>query len=200
MNYVDELLPDLLLQAPDVSDTALRRALQLAAQDYFRESEVWRPEFEPVLTFGGVNRYDMMLPTGTRIARILWVHMEDRTLEPLDDEAIARDAEEGYMVANADPHEIVLTTRTPRGYLKFGAALYPTPATEELPEWLIHDFRSPLVSAALARIYGSPGSPWFDPALAQQLAVAVTDSVIRHKRLSANRKTGTRRTVRYGGY
>ena len=41
MDYIKELLPELLFQAPDVSDTALRRALQLGAQDLFLNSDLW---------------------------------------------------------------------------------------------------------------------------------------------------------------
>lgn len=199
MNYVDELLPDMLLQAPDVSDVALRRALQLAAQDMFREADIWVHEFQFSL-FEGIDQYQLPIPTGTRIARVEWVQIDKRDLKPLDLEDIAEGREKGYHITNDEPHLLLVTEHVERVDGRASVRLYPTPATTELPDWLVHDFRTAIVNSGLARIYGAPGSPWFDPNLATLLVSQVGQQVLKGKRLVDNRKRGKNRTVRYGGY
>lgn len=200
MNYVDELLPDLLYQAPDASDAALRRALQLAAQDFFRLSDLWRQELPPLMLFDGLGCYGLRTPEGTRISRVDWVNVDGHALDALDLDDIAENRERGYHITNDNPHRFLVTDRVARGYVRLSVYLYPTPETEELPDWLLNDFRTALVNSALARIYGAPGSPWFDPNLASLLANQVQADVLQGKRLINNRKESKPRTVRYGGY
>jgi hypothetical protein len=199
MNYVNELLPDMLFQAPDLSDAALTRALQLGVQDLFRESDLWVQELPPIALFSNLDRYLLRLPKGTRVAKIEWVKLDNEELQGLDREDIVEDREVGYHLTNDEPHQLLVTPKTPRGNLRVMVRLYPTPATTEIPDWLVHDFRTAMVNAGLVKVYGQPGSPWFDPNLAQLLAVQIDAMVLRGKRLVNNRKQGRPRTVRYGG-
>ena len=200
MNYVDELIPDLLFQAPDVSDVALRRSLKLAAQDFFKLSDLWQQELAPLMLFESLGRYVPRTPPGTRISRVEWVKVDGRDLQALDREDIAENRGPGYHITNDAPHKFLVTDRVPRGDVRISAYLYPTPATDELPDWLVHDFRTAITNSALARIYGAPGSPWFDPNLAMLLTNQVQANVLQGKRLINNRKESKPRTVRYGGY
>lgn len=199
MNYVNELLPDVMFQATDVSDVAARRALQLGVQDLLREGDLWVEKLPPMVLFSNLDQYLPRLPKGTRIARVDWVTLENSPLDALEREDITQNRQAGYHITNDEPHRLLVTEKTPRGRIEAMVHLYPTPATEELPDWIVHDFRTALVNAALVKIYGVPGSAWFDPNLAQWFATQIETAVLNGKRLIANRKRGKPRTVRYGG-
>ena len=199
MDFVEELLPELMFQAADVSDTALRRALRLGAQDLLINSDLWVQELSPISLYANLQRYTMRLPTSTRISRVEWVKLDGQPLEPLELEDIAENDEIGFHITNDHPHQLVVTDKTPRGQIRMAVRLYPTNTATDLPEWLVQDFRTALVNSALIKVYGMPGSPWFDPNLAQLLGSQVQSAILNGQRLISNRKRGRRRVVRYGG-
>lgn len=199
MNYVEALLPDVMFRASDVPDTILRSAIRDGVREFLRESEVWRPEIEPVYTFGDINRFEIFLPWSARIARVYWVRVENRELDFLDTSEFEADQTEGCLISNHHPHELMLTSVTPRGWVTLAAALTPNADEDCMPEHLIHDFKDPLVASALLRIYGMPGNGWFSEEIAGYYQATLRNALLRGKRLVNNRRKEQRRTVKYGG-
>lgn len=200
MNYITELLPDMQINAPGATPTLHTRMLRLGVQDFLRESEVWLHELPVIYSVEGVDRYALPLPKHTRIARVGWAKLDGRDLTPIEAEDVAENRAPGYLITNDEPHQLRVSERTKRGEIKVSVTLYPTLALDELPDWLIHDFRTALVSSGLYKLYSAPGSPEYDLNFAQYHAAQVEQVILRGKRITSNRKTGTHRTVRYGGY
>lgn len=199
MDYVEDLLPDVMFRAPDVPDTILRQTIRDAAYDFLQTSEVWRETAQPVFTFNEVDTYEIYFDWDVRIVRLHSVMIDDRPMRTVEVDELSGSRGDAVSVSNDDPHRLLMGPHARRGWAIINASIAPNRGQIDLPDHLIRDFRDGFISAALARIYAMPGSGWFDLDVAQIYRGATESAALRGKRLVNNRRKETRRTVRYGG-
>ena len=199
MDYVDDLLPDVMFRAPDVPDTILRQMIRDGAYDFLQTSEVWRETAQPVFTFDGVDSYEFFFDCDVRIVRLHSIVIDDHEIPTAEIDELGLQKGDVAFVTNDDPHRLLLGPHTRRGWAIINASIAPNRSQRDLPHHLIRDFRDAFISAALARIYAMPGSGWFDAEVARLYQDSVAGASLRGKRLVNNRRKETRRVVKYGG-
>lgn len=181
----------------------LDQALVRAAAEFTRETGLFQ-EVSAVPTSEGVGTYDVDVPSGASLSRVVGVWHGDRQLAPAAvDDVVVRDAFDGTgptgtpsVFFQATPTEPTIT-------------IYPRPAVEEvkpltiraqfeiapgatsLPDFLYANYAYEIAAGAIAYLCMVPGQSftnpqvaateraWFDAALSRGKAIARTGQIRR---------------------
>ena len=208
---VRDLLPDVLVEAPEVPDFAAEAALARSAREFCRRSLAWRQDLEPLDLERAEAEYELDPPAGAEVADLLSVTYRNR---PLDKTTTGRlDAQSpGWRTAGGNPtaftrrgiNGVILDKMPPKFDLEavqFHAALMPARGTYEVDELVMHEFEQGISAGAMYYLFKIPGKVWTDNGLAAAYLTQFDAAIAEAKSRAADGfMTGVARTIRYGGY
>lgn len=193
-DLLDEVLPSLLA---DPSDPVTENAIKRSVIELCQSAWIWKHLAEPVDVVAGEAVYDMEVPTGASVTKVLSVELMGERLEPqsidwLNRVAPAWRSTQGLPVWYTQTHaQQVMLAPLPQGDMPAGLtatlALMPSQMATTFPQWIADQYLYVLADGALAKLMLMPGRPWtdmaggadrrmrFEAGVANARAAAVTD-------------------------
>jgi hypothetical protein len=179
MALFTDLLPYIVPECAGVTDTMATREAVNAAIEFFRQTNAWTADLDPVTVVATVARYDLDAPTDTVVNEILEARyngtlLPAKTKDDLNAQRTDWRAETGRPVVHLRPSlSQVQLVPTPdvnsagAGLLFLNVSLRPQPAAVTLDDDMFTQYYLPLAYGALARLQAMPGRDWTDPVYAQ---------------------------------
>ncbi len=167
-----DLIPDVLtIMSADPSDPVTEYAIRRAAITFCRESWVWKETSDPIDIESGMNTYDLEMPTGTDVARVISAVVNGDELVPssVDDFAFSS-AGSGFprYWAQVDTEQIIMSP-SPDSSIHAGLvvtlALQPSATAQSIPKWIASQHHDTLIDGAVAFLLNMQGQTWTDYAL-----------------------------------
>lgn len=204
---IDDLVPELLLRAPDVPDVLAQRALLRATRELCRRALVWRDEVTIDLASATDNRYALLPPAG-EVVDITRAELQDKheLLPAVPSQLVHEDAQwrsrtgepRYYMRWGQDT--VSFYPQATSGAVVMELALTPTVADTQLDDNFAQEWDEVIMDGALHRLLSMPNQPWADGNAAvfhfQRFEQAIDEA---RSRARDHRQRGTVRVVRYGG-
>ena len=173
--------PQLLPHAPGAPDPLLDQALLDSAQEFCRDTTIWRQQLDDITVRAGVGTYDLPLPAKTRSVLILSAKSGSGWLRPMRTASLP-DSNIGWRESQAnralyfvsdDPSTITLvpvpSEREVRAITHLWVALAPANNATELPTILYDDFLQAIAYGARMFLHRLPKRDqydWVDPSSA----------------------------------
>lgn len=204
--FISDLVPDLVMEVPNLTDTQAMRALQRSVRRFYSESLLWRDRRSYTVAEGtSVVRFSLPVEE-SRIVAVLQGYFEGSELPVL--------SERDYMEASQLP-----PTNWPLGYLPrvsegtalvapvarirqdnsyaFTLTLVPTMDADELPLDAYSQFEDGYIAGALAYLYGT--ALFLNPPLSALNEAKFSEAVIRAQNVRDNLYSGPAKVTTYGG-
>jgi hypothetical protein len=190
-------LADFNTLAPDIADglvtcpePTIVRAVRQALREFCTRTQIWRSALAPLDLFAGIGDYDLDPPYAGEVAQVREVHAGDRALRPTRVDAMQRlnhwrdtesDTLEAYLLPSPAVIRFYPKPKTDQaGAVVIRAALRPTRAATEGPDWLLDQWGETLAAGARFRLLSM--ERWRDAAGAK-LALAEFQSGLSDARL-----------------
>lgn len=166
-DLIDDIRPD-MVQAPNL---AMLDALQKSTMEFFDVSETWRLQLDAITMRLAVASYDLPIPDGTRITRILESKSETRDLFPLSETELFRldptATGDPMYIALSDADDLLLVNPVPNAAavgktIRLMVVLTIDRETLEIPDALGKRFRHGIISGAKSRLFLTPDRPYTD--------------------------------------
>lgn len=168
-DLLDEVLPSLLA---DPSDPVTENAIKRSVIELCQSAWIWKHLTDPMDVTAGEAVYDMEVPMGATVAKVLSVEL---TGEPLGSQSIgwldhvnpAWRSSPGQPVwfTQTNMRQIMLApmplSDVPMG-LTATLALMPSQTSTTFPQWIADQYLYVLADGALAKLMLMPGRPWTD--------------------------------------
>ena len=204
MNYVEELLPEAMIEAQGCPEPLIVRHLRTAMVEFYRESKAWRYTTEPASVTVGERAVELDLPTGTAVLRVYWAKLAGKVLQAVSPrnlrEVIARPT--GYAI-NGITRVVYLDSMPDQNYILDGVeanvALLPLRSLEELPDELFDQHRDGILYGALAKLLMMRNVPWSDPQGAMNYQAMANGQMLQAQRQADSQQAPVTRVVKYGG-
>lgn len=204
MNYVEELLAEALITAPQCPETIVERMLRTSCVDFYRETKAWRLTTDPLAVIKGIQQVDLDVPKGTLPIYIYWARLDDKDLNAISPRAVR--AVEGVPTGFAftdsrvtiDMSHIPTQTYTRNG-LKVHLAVAPTNSLDDIPDELFAMHRDGILYGAQQRLLAMPNVVWGDLNTAVAMATMSQGEKIKARREAESVQSNVVRKVRYGG-
>lgn len=191
MKSFDEFLPDINVYAPGCAVPTAYLAIRQAATEFCERTRLWRYADDFDITEDdaeGINT-----PYGSVLHEIELVQHDGRELGPRTVSWL--DAfEKGWRAGALDGQPSYVTQTEPNtlrivpfqaGHIDLFVWLKPSGDAEEVPDFLVDQYRETIAHGALGRLLAIPGKPYSNP----QLATAFIQSWV--SRLDALSAAGT---------
>lgn len=205
MNYVEELLAEALITAPQCPETIVERMLRVSCVDFYRQSKAWRVTTDPLVVIQGVQEVDLELPADTVPAYIYWARLADEDMRAISPRSVrAVDGEpEGFAFTGYQP--VVTLDRIPeRTYTRDGLVVHmavaPTNDLVDLPDELYQSHRDGILYGAQARLLAMPNVIWGNLQSAIAVSSMASAEQAKARREAESMQANTTRVVKYGGY
>lgn len=204
--FISDLVPDLVMEVPNLTDVQAMRALQRSIRRFYSESLLWRDRRTHSVREGAyVIRFALPVEEATIVA-VHQGYFEGMELPVLtESEYMARskraasNAPEGYLPRLSDKTAFV----TPAARIRqdncydFTLTLAPTMDADELPIDAYSQFEDAYIAGALSYLYGT--ALFLNPALADLNEGKFNAAVIRAQNVRDNLYAGPAKVVSYGG-
>lgn len=203
-----ELADSLLIKAPGAPLPYLVRCLRDATTEFCEKSESFEYRFEPITSIAGEPEYEIDVPTGTRVVKLLRLTYKGDPLKPsspslLDQLAPKWDSEQHtprwyfysarlLTLAPIPPDTI---THTITG----AVALKPTRTASGIDEDFYEENEQALLDGALAYLFRDTAQVWGDPMLSNMHYALFTQAIEDAKSKSRHDHMPKRRSMTYGG-
>ena len=204
--FLSELVPDLLMEVPNLTDVQAMRYLQRSARRFYTESLLWEERRSYSVADGTfVVRFRLPVDECSIIAvkrgyfegEELPVFLESEFVSAMELPAAPQPL--GYLPRLSDKTALVApiaSVRQDNSY-DFTLILAPTMDADELPLDAYSQFEDAYISGALSTIYSS--NLFLNPALADVNEQKFTAAVIRAQNTRDNLYSGPAKVVGYGG-
>lgn len=204
--YLSELVPDLLMQVPNLTDIQAMRALQKATRRFYSETLLWEDQ-RTYSVSEGTSVVRFLLPIDEcSIISVKRAYFEGDELMPMRESEFMAASQLpasaqplGYyprlsaMTALVAP---IASVRQDNSY-DFTLILAPTMDADELPLDAYTQFEDAYVAGALSNLYAN--GLFLNPALADINESRFNDFVTRAVNLRDNLYSGPAKVVGYGG-
>ena len=173
---LNDLIPQVVMEAPEVPDFTASLQLVLSARELCTFSLAWQSDI--VVNLTGKNAYSFIPTDGELVEPISAVFTESQTGSTsrvqfttparLDQE----DPSWRTRVGNAlwafllDQETIQFVPNPPQGTITVRVALQPTVSDKTVDDRVGNYFREPIVHGALARLFRIPNREWSDKGMA----------------------------------
>lgn len=202
MNFVEDLLPETLISAPGCPEIVVRRHIQSAARDFYRESCAWRHTTEAGSVTRGDPEVELEVPTGATVVRIYWAKLAGKQLRATSPRNLEDGAGEPSQYTFDTVTSAMRVGPTPvRSYILDGvvAHLALAPKGEELPEALFETHRDGILYGAIAKLLVMPNTPWADLQAAANYAAMAGGLLNAARRQAESLRAPVVRVTKYGG-
>lgn len=187
MQPIEKFLSRLLVWVPSCPRPLAVQSILDSAIDFCRETQVVQTTVGPMSTVAGVNEYEIELPAGTRVRRVMtaWYGTALLSLIPQDDlatplaftQSVADvQAPQGVpsaaYVLNGEPQKLVVypvPDTAVQNAITLRVALEPKPTATQLPDELFFDWVEAIVAGALVRVSTVPDQSFTNPTLAADM-------------------------------
>lgn len=195
-----DLLPQLLVDAPECPDQVATQALVGAAIEWCRETLGWAEIMDPIILSDGQSTYDLDVPTDAQLVTVTRVWIGDYTLRSVTPDTVSQLIPDWQTAATPQPTVYTLSTGsktisvypTPanagRAKMLVRACYAPTLAATSMPDEVGTPIQDALLDGARARLFAQPRKPWSDTQLAGY-----------HRTLFENAKVESRIEELHGG-
>lgn len=203
-----DVVAPLQVSVPGASLPYLRAKYLEAAIDFCQRSEAYTTRMDPLTTVEGVAEYDLEIPTGTRVERVLAIRYLGAALKPtsetlLDAESSNWEVHSGEPVFFIHRHNQVTLYPKPNATVPISltgrVALQPVYDATEVDSEFFDQFHSAVMHGALQRCYEDLRQPWGDPQSAERRRQLFEAEIQREKSRARGDQYDKLKTVRYGG-
>lgn len=142
---------------PGVLSFAAERELRRAAQEFFEKTKVWKFDLDPIYLHPKVSQYDIDVPPGATIVKILSATNDagnEIDLEPRGGSGIVFLNQLQFTTA---PHTV-----TGRQRVNFTAVLAPNHAAKGIDDALFEQYAEDIAHGAKARLFAQRQKPYTD--------------------------------------
>ena len=203
--FLSELVPDLLMEVPNLTDVQAMRALQRAARRFYSETLLWEDR-RSYQVGEGASSFRLSLPIDEcSVIAVKYVYFDGEELPLLrqtEFQSVSSLPSTPYPhgVMPSLPKESIFiappASSKQAGY-EVVLVLAPSMDADELPLDAYSQFEDAYVAGALSKLYAS--SLFLNPALADLNEGRFNDFVTRAVNLRDNLYTGPAKVVGYGG-
>ncbi len=204
MMYVEELLPEVMIEAQGCPEPLIERQLRTSMVDFYRESKSWRYTTEAASVTAGDPVVELDLPSDTTVLRVYWAKLGGADLRAVSPRAVTDriGLPRGYAVDGIS-RVMTLDVTPERGFIRDGlvanVALLPLHSLGDLPDELFGQHRDGILYGALAKLLVMGNVPWSNPNAAanyQAMANAHRQAAMRQ---ADSQQAPVTRVVKYGG-
>lgn len=158
MKDLDLILPSILPYAPGCADQAAYFGIRQAAIEFCERTRLWRAEDEFAVSADGCDA--IMAPYGAVIHEIEHAAFNGSGLDRVSTAFLDQRAQgwrtgslsgQPHYLTQTEPNTVRVVPRA-AGTLTLHLYLKPAQDADELPDWMIDQYREPLAHGALARI------------------------------------------------
>ncbi len=168
-----ELLDEVLPYLPaDPSDPVTENAIKRAVIEFCSSSWIWRHLPDPITVIAGEAYYDLEPPTGTDIAAVIDVALNNvpltaKSIAQLDDEIPGWRTTQitPKYYTQLDTEQVILAAVPPTGItdgLTMTLAVQPSQTATGFPKWIFNQYLYALADGALGKLMLMPNKPWTD--------------------------------------
>ena len=193
MISIDTIAPLVANEVPACPDPIVKWGIQMAAQDFFRDTELWRIECDPVVSVDEAL-VDLDIPNGTVVNAIYQLYANG-VLLPAGRPDTAASQTDVWMTKTADditeywvspPNQIrVYPINTVSATIYAHLSVVPGTGTTSYPE-VTGDFLQTMVAGALWKLQSMAGKAWTNESAAATNGSLFNAAMIRAK-INANR-------------
>lgn len=174
---IADLLPEILVDAPECPDATARLAILNAAIELCTDSLVWNEIQDPFVLIDDHPTYDIDTPDQAEVVAVMGAWLPFGQLHPKTMSEIvqmypnwqAASAPSPQYFNNVPGDSTIrlfpMPSNAQGARLTLRVAYAPTRAATELPDSLVRGYRELLLQGALARLQLQPRKPWSDPKL-----------------------------------
>ena len=204
--FLSDLLPDLTMEVPNLTDVQGMRALGRAARRFYSDTLLWQDRRTYSLA-EGTTAIRLLLPIEEcTLKTVNRVYFEGRELPPFTEEellSVSREAHSdrpaGFYVSMNGATLLVAPPALHRqdNSYDINAVFVPTVDADELPLDMHSEFEPAYIAAALANLYST--GAFLNPALADVNEGRYQEYVIQAMNKRDQLYQGYAKTVSYGG-
>lgn len=197
-----DMVVEIRKHAPEASDPEIEGQFKRAVIEFCRQSHVWQVELEPLPVVAGERVYQMDVPGGARLERLIRLTYAGASAagrRPMRQVNVAeienRDEDTGQPRAFAIRENTgeVLVYPTPgasevddTGALRAFAVLVPRRSARGFPDFIYEEYFDELAAGAVARLQAIAGRPFENQGLALGNRRRFAQGVNRAKRQAIN--------------
>lgn len=172
----EALLPEVLPYVPDCPELVAVNAVRNACIEFAEQTDFVRYVMDPITTRPFVGTYDLDLPSGTVLGRIIQAFHDDFPLKPITEDLAESISPGGdwrqntgnprYILQMDDPAQVIITPMPQErhvGGLKLIVSLKPSRDSTTCDDQLRERFAEDIAAGAIARLYSIKGQPYYDP-------------------------------------
>jgi hypothetical protein len=166
-------LKDLLAYTPSASRPTVKRELQLAMREFYRESKAWRILLpaQNVTANTIYHTANAVEPSVYEVYQVLGVFINGLPInplaaEPVDSDTASAEVPAAFFVQTGYPTSIGLYPKprnTLTGKMRMWAAVIPASAATSLHNIATQDHYMAILDGTLGRLYAQPAKPYSDP-------------------------------------
>lgn len=180
-----------------------------AAIKFCSRTQAWRADLAAIVADGTATSFQLVLPEGTVVSRLLRVTVTPAQQRPepaeiytADEGQALIDDDTGRLLAYTDAARTAVTVwpAQPSGTpIKVRASLQPSQAAAELPDGLVEQYAQEIARGALSTLLALDGKPWSKPALAGTYGMQFEQDIHTAARAAERgfARSGRRSTTRY---
>lgn len=154
MKAFDLFFPDVLPDAPGVTEPIAEHALLRAAQRFCQLTRAWRVVLDPTTTIAGIDEYDLELPRGTELVRIESAKLNSRDIAVASKDETSRLREYVF----CPDGQALYINPVPGGpvVLQITATLMPANDASGVEDFLFDRYAPVIAAGAVAKLMQQP--------------------------------------------
>jgi len=195
------IIPEILPSVPECTELIAVRALRRASEEFLSKSLMWRVDLEDHFVIQGLIDVELEVPSSDlHIVQIKKATIGTKDIPQIADDQNPPNTTQTFCslidfgkTLRLTPKPIVAAT------LALRAVLSTTSKSTGLEANVEQEIHEHLIDGALARLYGMPGMPWANNALALFHGSVFQAAIIEARGKAENNSGRAVRTVSYGG-
>lgn len=158
MKAFDLFFPDVLPDAPGVTEPIAEHALLRAAQRFCQLTRAWRVVLDPTTTIAGIDEYDLELPRDTELVRIESAKLGGNDVEVATKDNASRLREYVF----CPDGQLLYVNPVPAGstVIQITATLMPGNGAIGIEDFLYDRYVSVIAAGAVAKLMQQPMKPY----------------------------------------
>lgn len=204
MIYVDELLPEAMIEAQGCPEPLIERHLRTSMIDFYRVSRAWRYTTEAASVTAGDRAVELDLPNDTAVLRVYWAQLAGKDLRAVSVRNLSTEVSHprGYAIDGIS-RILSLDVIPERSFILDGVvanvALLPLRSLDDLPDELFDQHRDGILYGALARLLSMGNVPWANRQGAADYQAMANGVIAQAQRQADSQQAPVTRVVKYGG-
>ena len=203
----EDLLPNIIPMVPGCSDSLIIQSIRSSVVELCEKAEVYQVELDPIQAVSGIYDYELDLPQGTSLDKVLSVVCDGVDLEPITPALLEQrlpkwrentGKPEYYVKLNATTIRVVPVTSSAATII-VRAIVKPSHTSTKCNAEIMNDYRDTIVNGALYRLLRLPSKDWTDYSGAGVYGTLFSEGVTHAERRARSADTGVARKVNYGG-